>query len=122
MSSGRQRRKAAIQHGLAGRNDLHHRRHTGFEVGLDRANQGGCLHARDDVAEEPLLDTLKSTIGGRLRGPIVHLAVNVDNIGGLQRRTEIVMNHLKSAAISVINLALLRRQGVLDNVVVDTLE
>ena len=55
---------APLHQRLAGGDELHHRRAPVVEIGLDRPDQRGALHRRQQVPEETLLGALE----GRQRG------------------------------------------------------
>ncbi len=78
------------------------------------------LHRGDQVREEPLLGGFE----GRARGGLglgVQRAALAGDVGGLQRRVEIVVDDLEGAGIGVVDADLLGRERVLDQLVLDAL-
>jgi len=73
------------------------------------------------MIEEALLGALEGRARGRL-GLAVERAALASDVGGLQRRIEIVMDDLEGARIGIVDAGLLVRELVLDELVLDALE
>ena len=67
----------------------------GFEIGRDGLKQRGRLHRRDEVIEEALLVALEGAPGRGLGLPVQGAAFACD-VGGFERRFQILVNDLKS--------------------------
>ncbi len=75
------------------------------------------------MAEKALLGALEGRARGRF-GLLVQRAapVRAGNIGRCHGRVEVVVNHLKTFHIGIIDADLLRRQRVLDQLIHDAIE
>ena len=117
--------EAPLHQRLAGGDELHHGRVAGLEVALDALDQRRRLHGRKQVVVEPLLRALecgpRRRLGLRVERARSAPAAGADDVRGLQRRGEVVVDHLEGTGVGVVDALLLRRQRVLDQLVLDAL-
>ena len=117
---GRDLGQAPLHQRLAGGDDLDDGGMAGLEIALDRGDQRRGLHRGDEVIEEALLGALEGRAGGRL-GLAVQRPGLAGDVGGLQRRVQVVVDDLEGARIGVVDADLLGRELVLDQLVFDPL-
>jgi hypothetical protein len=115
---GRNLGEAALHQRLSGGDDLDDGGMAGAEIALDRGDQRRSLHRGDEMIEEALLGALERRACGRL-GLAVQRPDVAGDIGGLQRRVQVVVDDLEGARIGVIDANLLGRELVLDELVFD---
>ena len=106
---------APFQQGFAGRDELHHGGPAGVEVGLDRADQRGALHRRQEVPEETLLRALEGRQRGGLRS-LVERGVAVDDARGLEGLADVAVDDLERLGIGVVDAPLGLAERVLQDV------
>ena len=116
---GRDLGDAPFHQRLAGGDELDDRRAAGCEIGLDRANEARALHGGQQVPEETLLRALEGAHCSRL-GIAVQRRLVVDDAGRLQRFLDVLVDDLEGAGIGVVDAPLFRRQGVFENLDLDT--
>ena len=90
------------------------------QIALDRGDQRGRLHRRDQMVEETLLGALE----GRPRGGLglrVQRARFAGDVGRFQRGVEIVVDDAERARIGVVDADLLVGEPVLDQLIFDAL-
>ena len=109
---------APLHQGLAGGHELDHGGPAGVEVGLDRADQRGALHGRQEMAEEALLGALE---GAQRRG----LGVPVEggtflhDARGLERGFDVGVDDLERAGVGIVDAPLLVRELMHEDVHLD---
>src|SRR3954465_5608855 len=74
------------------------------------------------MVEKALLVRFKGRAGGRLRMGVVGIAAGAGNVGGLERRLQVLVNDLERVGIGIVDRDLLRRELMLDDLVFDALE
>ena len=92
-----------------------------FEIALDRGDQRRRLHRRNEMIEEALLGAFEGRARGRL-GLAVQRPGLAGDIGGLERRIQVVVDDLERGGIGVVDANLLGRELMLDQLVFDPLE
>ncbi len=117
---GRNLGEPPLHQRLAGRDDLDDGGMAGFEIALDRGDQRRRLHRGDQVIEEALLGAFEGRTGGRL-GLAVQRAGFARDVGGFQRRGQVVVDDLEGAGIGVVDADLLGGEPVFDELVFDPL-
>ena len=119
---GRDLGEAAVEQGLVGRDDLQDAGMALLEIARDRGDQGRAFHRRQQMIEEALLVRFEGRARRGLGVPVVGAAVVAGDVGGFERRIQVLVDDLKGIGIGVVDADLLRRQLVLDDVVFDPLE
>ena len=114
--------QAAVEQGLVGRHDLQDAGVALLEIARDRGDQGRTFHRRQQMVEESLLVRFKGRARRGLGIPVVGAAVGAGDVGGFQRRIQVLVDDLKGVGIGVVDADLLRRQPMLDDLVFDALE
>ena len=103
---------------LAGRDELNDGGAAGIEIGLDRAEERGALHRRQQVPEEALLGALEGRHRGGL-GVLVERRFAVDDAGGLERLLDVVVDDLEGAGVGVVDAPLRIGERMLQNLHLD---
>ena len=85
-------------------------------------DQRRAFHRRQQMIEEALLVRFEGRAGGGLGVAVVGAAVGAGDVGGLERRLQVLVNDLERVGIGIVDRDLLRRQRVLDDLVLDALE
>ena len=117
---GRNLGKAALHQRLAGRDDLDDRGMARSQIPLDRGDQRGRLHRRNEVIEETLLGALESRPrGGFCLG--VQRARFAGDVARLQRGVEVVVDDAERARIGVVDTDLLVGEPVFEQLIFDAL-
>ena len=109
---------APLHQRFPGGDELHDGGTALFKVGLDRADQRGAFHGREQVPEEPLLGALER---GHRRGlgVAVKRRLAVDDAGGLQRLAKVGVDDLERAGVGIVDTTLGGAQGVFEDLDLD---
>ena len=86
---------------------------------FDRGDEARDLHRRNQMIEEALLVALEGRTRGGLGISVIGLAALAGDVGGFQRRGQIIVDDLEGARISVIDAGLLLREPVLQHLDLD---
>ena len=99
---------------------MHDRGVAGGEVAVDGGNQRRRFHRRDQMTEEALFRALESRARGGL-GLSVERPLGSRDVGGFQRRVEIVVNDCERPGIGVVDADLLFTEAMLEHFIFDAL-
>ncbi len=103
---------------LAGGDQLDDGGAAGFEIGLDRADERGALHAGQQMREEALLRPLERAHGGGF-GVLVQRQLPVHDAGGLECLLDVLVDDLERAGVSIVDTPLGVAQRMLQDVDLD---
>ena len=102
--------ETALQQRLVGRDDLHDRGMAGIEIARERGDQRRAFHRRQQMIEEALLVRFKGRARGGFGVAVVGAAVGAGDVGGFERRVQVLVNDLERVGIGIVDRDLLRRQ------------